>query len=53
MFNCKEGGCLLATSVCDGINDCSNGDDEKNCRKLLFVCFFFVLSFFFILVIVI
>ena len=33
MFTCQGGGCFPATAVCDGENDCSNGDDENNCRK--------------------
>ena len=34
MFSCQGGGCILASALCDGTNDCSEGDDEKNCRKL-------------------
>ena len=26
--------CVPYTYVCDGDDDCKNGDDEANCRKL-------------------
>ena len=29
-FLCNNGACLDSVKVCNGIMDCSNGEDEKN-----------------------
>ena len=33
-YACKNGGCINKDFVCDGVNDCEDGDDEKGCRSL-------------------
>ncbi|CAH1280545.1 unnamed protein product [Diabrotica balteata] len=30
-FQCDRGDCILASWVCDGMKDCFEGEDEKNC----------------------
>ena len=34
-FTCGDGSCLLNTYICDGLIDCSDGSDERDCT---FVC---------------
>ncbi|CAF1459668.1 unnamed protein product [Didymodactylos carnosus] len=31
-FQCNNGSCMLANQVCDGQNDCSDGEDESFCH---------------------
>ena len=31
-FLCSDGDCITAAWVCDGYNDCKNGDDERKCN---------------------
>ena len=36
-FTCESTGrCIPTNRVCDRRNDCEDGSDEENCRKLLF-----------------
>ena len=30
-FMCNDSTCISQSSVCDGINDCVHGEDEKHC----------------------
>jgi hypothetical protein len=32
-FQCLSGACISKSYVCNGIFDCPNYDDEKNCGK--------------------
>ncbi len=32
-YNCDDGRCILQDLVCDGNNDCTNGEDEENCEN--------------------
>ena len=34
MFKCGASFCVIVSAVCDGIQDCVNAEDEKNCRFL-------------------
>ncbi|XP_067011986.2 sortilin-related receptor isoform X2 [Anabrus simplex] len=34
-FQCGTGECILDAWLCDGMNDCTNGDDEKNCKDTI------------------
>mgnify|MGYP002714269838 FL=1 len=37
-FYCDDSSlCISKSFVCDGIADCLNGDDEKDCRKWFIV----------------
>lgn len=36
MFMCKEGSCIASSYVCDGNNDCLDGEDEINCKGMVF-----------------
>ena len=38
--------CIKARWVCDGEIDCRGGEDEKDCRELLFCCYIVVVSYF-------
>ena len=31
MFKCKDGTCLTKDKICDGPNDCGEGEDEADC----------------------
>lgn len=31
-FDCMDGNCISRDKLCDGYNDCSNGDDEEGCN---------------------
>ena len=33
MFQCQDGSCLIKEKVCDGLKDCSQGEDELRCEK--------------------
>ena len=39
LFDCKTStnDCIEKSLICDGYNDCSNGNDEQNCSKLFFI----------------
>lgn len=30
-YRCKSGQCIPGIRHCDGVDDCSDGDDEENC----------------------
>ena len=34
-FQCANGQCISASSRCGGIRTCSDGSDERNCRKFV------------------
>lgn len=39
-FQCdNKEGCILRTWKCDGLKDCSDGSDEKDCREYLKECY--------------
>ena len=31
-FGCFDGSCIMLSKVCDEIDDCDDGSDEKNCN---------------------
>ena len=31
--SCSDHSCVLTSQLCDGTNDCQNGEDEKRCGK--------------------
>ena len=33
MFQCQDGSCLNKEKVCDGLRNCSQGEDELQCEK--------------------
>ena len=33
-YSCKDGRCISRDYVCDGVKDCSEGDDEDECRVM-------------------
>ena len=36
-FTCSDGSCIESFRRCDFIEDCSDGSDENNCRKLNYI----------------
>ena len=32
-FTCQDGHCINSEYICDGVLDCTNGDDEVNCKN--------------------
>ncbi|XP_057669254.1 sortilin-related receptor-like [Diorhabda carinulata] len=34
-FQCEQGDCITASFVCDGMDDCLHGEDEKNCKTFM------------------
>lgn len=37
-FECNSGGCIKKSYVCDGQDDCDEGEDEKNCSPKEDIC---------------
>ena len=44
-YLCNDGQCISLSLRCNGNPDCSNGEDEQNCRK--FNCFYKIARMFF------
>lgn len=38
-FKCENGPCIPENKKCNGYPDCSDGSDERDCRKLIFIYF--------------
>ena len=36
-FKCRTDVCLEYRFICDGVTDCVNGTDEKNCSKFVLI----------------
>ena len=36
-WRCAEEKCIRKGFVCDGYENCANGSDERNCRKLVVI----------------
>lgn len=32
-YRCPDGGCISQTTLCNGVDDCSDGSDEANCTR--------------------
>ena len=37
-FECSGKSCIAKTMICDGVKDCPNGEDERNCVQDSFFC---------------
>lgn len=44
-IRCSDGSHVIcSTQICDGINHCLNGEDEKNCSHSMIFYFYFIFS---------